>query len=238
VLHPADDWRSNVDATRVLLEALRQRPIPTAVLSSVKPYRVPPYRESWGGLTEDCPLYSDEPYAASKASQVHLCTSYATSYDLPVVAFRCSNLVAGAPCHGPRHGAWTWLCISAAIGRPLEIQGDGTQTRDLLNGNDVATACMAAIENAARLKGRVFNIGGGASNRLSILDAATRLHEWSGTPVTYAPRRRMDDDHVFACYAAFLRETGWRPLVSADQTIECVYHWACDNRDELRALYA
>jgi CDP-paratose 2-epimerase len=237
VVHPDDDWRSNVDATRVLLEALRQRPIPTVVLSSVKPYRVPVYRDSWGGLTEDAPLEPDEPYAASKAAQSMLAMAYAKSYDLPVVTFRCSNLYGPAPCHGPRHGWLTWFAISAAIGRPIEVQGTGAQTRDMLHGDDVASACRLAIEHAQRLKGRVFNLGGGAQNRISVNTAADRLSTWGGVDIVHAPARAMDDMHVFACTAAFLRETGWRPLVGVMDGMRSVFEWAKSNADELRALY-
>lgn len=239
VIHPDDDWRSNVDATRVLLEALRLRPLPTVVLSSVKPYYVPTYRESWTGLTEEYPLEPDEPYAASKAAQSMLAIAYAKSYGIPVVTFRCSNLYGPAPCHGPRHGWLTWFAISAAIGRPIEVQGNGSQSRDMLHGDDVFAACMLAIEHADRLKGRVFNLGGGASNRISVFNAAKALNELVGGNLEniHAPPRAMDDLHVFANSGAFLKETGWRPLVGVNDGIRTVYEWAKANADDLRGLY-
>lgn len=238
VIHPDDDWRSNVDATRVLLEALRKRPLPTVVLSSVKPYYVPIYRDSWSGLTEYAPLEPDEPYAASKAAQSMLAMAYAKSYDIPVVTFRCSNLYGPAPCHGPRHGWLTWFAISAAIGRPLEVQGTGEQTRDMLHGDDVYSACMLALENAQRLAGRVFNLGGGASNRISVTSAAHTLARLGEVPIASGPARAMDDLHVWANSGAFLRETGWRPLVGVQDGMRSVFAWAKANADELRALYA
>jgi CDP-paratose 2-epimerase len=238
VLNPDDDWRSNVDATRVLLEALRKHPIPTVVLSSVKPYAVPDDIEARGGLREDDVLVPDEPYAASKAAQSMLAMAYARSYDLPVVTFRCSNLASSAPCHGPRHGAWTWLAICAAIGRPLEIQGDGLQSRDVLAGDDVYEACMLALSNARTLAGEVFNLGGGASNRISIVDAVALLKEWQpSAEVRHAPARAMDDKHVFASYAKFNRATDWRPRVEVRVLLRQIFEWACANRDELRQLY-
>lgn len=238
VLNPDDDWRSNVDATRVLLEALRKHPVPTVVLSSVKPYAVPHDIVARGGLREDDQLYSDEPYAASKASQVHLCTAYARSYDLPIVTFRCSNLYGPAPCHGPRHGWLTWFAICAAIGRPLEVQGTGKQTRDMLHADDVYAACVAAIENARRLSGKVFNLGGGYSNRISVAEAAAELVAMAGTgEVRTAPARAMDDDHVFANTGAFLKQTGWRPLVGVRDGMRQVFEWAREHRYELTKLY-
>lgn len=237
VLNPDDDWRSNVDATRALLEAMRLRPVPAVVLSSVKPYAVPDDIVERGGLREDDPLIPDEPYAASKAAQSMLAMAYARSYDLPVVTFRCSNLYGPAPCHGPRHGWLTWFAISAAIGRSIEVQGSGRQTRDMLHGDDVYSACTLAIENAQRLKGRVFNLGGGSHNRISVATAATTLARAGGVEIVNAPARAMDDLHVFANSGAFKKETGWSPAVGVYDGVESVFEWAKANADELRALY-
>ncbi len=237
VINPDDDWQSNVDATRVLLEALRKHPKPTAILSSVKPYRVPSDIIERGGLREDDVLEPDEPYAASKAAQSMLAMAYARSYDLPIVTFRCSNLYGPAPCHGPRHGWMTWFAISAAIGRPIQVQGSGNQTRDMLHADDVYTACMAALENADRLKGRVFNLGGGANNRISVIEAAQLLHELTGVEIVRGPARAMDDDHVFANYGAFLKETEWRPLVGVKEGLMSVLEWAQEHREDLAKIY-
>jgi CDP-paratose 2-epimerase len=192
----------------------------------------------WTGLKEADVLVPDEPYAASKAAQSMLAMAYARSYDIPVVTFRCSNLYGPAPCHGPRHGWLTWFAISAAIGRPIEVQGTGEQTRDMLHADDVYSACMLALESADRLKGRVFNLGGGASNRISVADAASQLAAMGGVDIVHAPARAMDDLHVFANTGAFLRETGWRPLVGVQDGMRSVFEWAKANADELRALYA
>jgi CDP-paratose 2-epimerase len=237
VENPASDWRSNVDATRVLLEALRLHPLPTVVFSSVKPYYVPDDIEARGGLREEDPLIPDEAYAASKASQSMLAMSYARSYGVPAVTFRCSNLFSDAPSHGPRHNWGVWFAISAAIGRPLTVQGNGLQTRDMLFGSDIFSACMLAIEHAQRLRGRVFNLGGGASNRISIIEAATMLAQLGGVEIKSAPARAMDDLHVFVHGGAWLKETGWRPQTEVRDGLRQVFEWAKANSDELRKLY-
>ena len=235
VTEPNDDWERNVDATRVLLEALRKTPKPTVVLSSVKPYRVDPLPPS--GLDESVPLEPDEPYAASKAAQSMLCMAYAKSYDLPIVTFRCSNLYGPAPCHGPRHGWLTWFCISAAIGRPIEVQGTGEQSRDMLYADDVYNACMVALENASRLKGEVFNIGGGKNNQITVSTAAELLRNRTGVEIKKGPPRAMDDDHVFVNYGKFLKATGWRPYVNVEQGISNVLKWAQINKSALEEIY-
>lgn len=256
--HPDDDWVSNVDATKVLLDALRECPKPTVILSSVKPYRTTFPREpnEWyaandgkgqppqdnqmrnhGGLKEDDPLEPDEPYAASKAAQSMLAMAWARTYDLPVVTLRCSNLYGPGACHGPRHGWLTWFCISAAIGRPLEVQGGGGQARDMLHGSDVYRACEAALSNARRLAGKVFNVGGGAPNVISVREAAERLRERSGCEIVEGPGRRHEDQLVFVDHSAFTEATGWRPLVGVAAGMAGTYEWAREHAEELRAVY-
>ena len=266
VTDPHDDWQSNVDATRNLLEALRIAPTPTVVLSSVKPYRVlceapclacngskssgssylghggGPCPECRGlgyrGLREEDPLDPDEPYAASKAAQSMLCVAYARSYKVPVVTLRCSNLYGPAACHGPRHGWVTWFCIAAAIGHPIAIQGDGEQTRDILHATDVHDACRRSLLMAGELRGRIFNIGGGHINRVSVRSVISQLQTLGADLKTVdAEARRLDDRHVFADHGAFTRATGWTPTVSAAHGVREVYRWAVANANALRTIY-
>jgi CDP-paratose 2-epimerase len=236
---PDDDWRSNVDATRAILEGLRKtkRRIPMVALSSVKPYRVDPARMP---VDEDTPLEPDEPYAASKAAQSMLCMAYARQYDLPVTVLRCSNLYADAPCHGPRHGWLTWFCIAAAIGRPIEIQGDGSQRRDMLFTDDVSAGIDAALANIEAMRGQVYNMGGGPANVISVRDAVAEIGRVLGREgeVVFAPRRKNDDDIFVTDTRKLYAVTGWTARVSPYQGIVRVLAWAHENRDALRAVYA
>lgn len=238
LVDPVDDWRSNVDATRLLLEAVRRQPRPTIVLSSVKPYRVP--RDLGSGLREDHLLEPDEPYAASKAAQSLLCQAYARSYGVPVTVFRCSNLYGPAPCHGPRHGWITWFCIAAAIGRPIEVQGTGEQSRDILHAGDVAAAvdlALADLCGGGRLRGEVCNLGGGYRNVVSVNQVAKLLQELAGAEVKRGPARAMDDDRVFADSGKFRDLTGWEPRIYSLDGVREVLAWAQANKTALAKLY-
>jgi CDP-paratose 2-epimerase len=239
VTAPADDWERNVEGTRTLVDALRECPKPTVVLSSVKPYRVPAEKFAMrGGLTEEAVLEPDEPYAASKAAQTMLTMAYARSYGLPIVTFRCSNLYGPAPCHGPRHGWLTWLAISAAIGRPLRVEGTGDQLRDMLHANDVTSAVLAAIEHMNNIKGEAFNVGGGHENLISVNQAARILQEATGARIVNAPARAMDDQCVYVNYGKIHRAIGWAPKASVLGGLRDVLAWAQRNRDELAKLYS
>lgn len=235
--NPADDWSRNAEATRTLLDALRIFPRPTSVFSSIKPYWVPPRSNMGAGLDEGSLVSCDEPYAASKLASSMLTQAYARSYDLPVVTLRFSNLYGGGAPHGPRHGWLTWFCVSAAIDRPLIVQGTGNQARDMLFESDIYTACLVSLERATELRGEIFNVGGGKDNIISINDAALTLHDLTGVDLHQGEPRKLDDDLVFVNYEKFKRATGWMPLVDVRDGLKRVLLWAQENKADLAKIY-
>lgn len=242
---PLDDWRRNVDGTLALLEALRKHPKPTVVLSSVKPYglgsltaleRATRFELSGAGVSESFPLLPDEPYAASKAAQSLIAQAYARSYSLPLTVFRCSNLYGPAACHGARHGWLTYFCIQAALGRPIEIQGKGNQTRDMLFWSDVLTACEAAWKAGG--SGLILNLGGGRYNTMSPLSAVATLRSLGASIETVSGPGRVYEDELFVTdTAAALYALEWQPRVNVEDGIAQIYEWACANRKRLERVY-
>jgi CDP-paratose 2-epimerase len=250
-IDPTDDWLSNAEATRVLLEKLRSLPnkIPLVALSSVKPYKVDtiPFhsketRYEWNlikGINENFPLGPDEPYAASKMAQSALCMAYARTYDMPIVCFRCSNLYGAAPSHGPRHGWLTWFCLSAALGRKIEIQGTGLQVRDMLFSDDVSSAAFAAFEHMEKLTGSVYNIGGGIDNSVSVLEAVELLKQLSGRKIgiSYGQGRKNEDQIFITDFSKFNSLVDWSPKVSVIEGMNKILRWAEQNKEELIKMY-
>lgn len=248
---PCDDWHSNVDATRAILEALRRlgpdKAPPTVMLSSVKPYDVSDVsRVAATGVDESFPMAADEPYAASKLAQSAIAQAYARSYGLPITVIRCSNLYGPAPCHGPRHGWLTWFCIAAALDLPIRLEGTGRQQRDVLFTSDITLMIRAVLRAGDRTRGRVLNAGGGRPALLSVNDAAvaiTQLLVEKGRP---APRfvtagGRDHDDAIFCTdHRALTTACGWFPLVKPfgpEGGINQILDWALANEAELRELY-
>jgi len=234
---PLDDWQRNVDGTIALLEALRKTPKPTVVLSSVKPYGLGGIDSH--GVDERFPLEPDEVYAASKASQSMACMAYARSFDIPLVTYRCSNLFGNAAPHGARHGWLTWFCIRAALGWPIEIQGDGSQRRDMLFASDVAEAALLGWENIEKLSGKVFNLGGGPANVISVAGAYDILRQFgSKSPSRQGPGRKHEDQLFVTDTTALRNAIGWLPRVSTPIGMRVIYDWARENSARLAQIYA
>jgi CDP-paratose 2-epimerase len=257
-IDPVDDWMSNVESTRNILEKLRKLDIkiPMVVLSSVKPYKVDDIPVSinssrtsymwsddrvshiWNGINEKNVMEPDEPYAASKMAQSALCMAYARTYGLPVMVFRCSNLYGPAPSHGPRHGWLTWFCLSAVLEREIEIQGNGFQVRDMLFSDDVSSAVLTAFEHINQTKGNVYNIGGGFQNSISVLEAVNLIEK------IYKPIKRKQgtgrkhEDLIFITdYSKFNNATGWKPQINVETGITKIIKWAETNKDIVKKIY-
>jgi UDP-glucose 4-epimerase len=100
--------------------------------------------------------------------------------------------------------------------RPLEIHGDGHQSRDFTYIDNVVEAnCLAA--QAPEASGQAFNVGCGA--RVSLLQIVERLEQLLGYELTrrHAPTRAGDVPHTLADIDRAKRVLGYSPLVEFDE---------------------
>ena len=106
----------------------------------------------------------------------------------------------------PRFILWGWR------GQPLEVHGDGTQSRDFTYIDNVVEANLLAGE-APDASGEVFNIGCG--ERTSLLEVIGMLESIVGRPLVrnHSPSRGGDVPHTLADVSKAKRLMGYTPLV-------------------------
>jgi UDP-glucose 4-epimerase len=213
----------NIDATQKLLEAARDARLPKLVYSS---------SSSVYGNANQMPMSEDalpsplSPYGVTKLAAEQLCNLYHFNYGLPVVSLRYFTV------YGPRQRpdmAFHKFVRAGLRGEPIEIYGDGHQTRDFTFVDDAVEANLAAMRYAKPWG--VFNVGGGANVGLQ---AVIHLIESAlGQPLRaqFRPAVHGDvrDTHADTRRAAF--ELGWRAAVSVEDGIPAEVAW-------LRQLYA
>ena len=251
---PFADFRTNVHGTLALLEELRRLDEPPFLLftSTNKVYGALPDLElrrrgtRWepvdpairaNGLSETRPLDFCTPYGCSKGAADQYVLDYAKSYGLATVVFRMS-CIYGPHQHGNEDQGWVaHFALRALEGRPITLYGDGAQVRDILYVDDLVDAMQLAREHAGTLAGKAFNMGGGAANAVSLLQVVERLRAL-GSPVevTFAEERPGDQRYYVADTGRFAAETGWSPLVDADDGIERLHRWLAAERVGLRAV--
>ncbi|HUK94736.1 MAG TPA: NAD-dependent epimerase/dehydratase family protein [Gaiellaceae bacterium] len=129
-------------------------------------------RRVYGPTTEKRWLYAD-----SKAMDEHLALSYHLERGLDAVIVRLFNTV------GPRQSGQYGMVIPrfverALSGEPLEVHGDGTQTRSFCHVADTVRA-LAGLMDAGSISGEIFNVG--SSERVRIIDLAERVKQATGS---------------------------------------------------------
>jgi len=247
VLDPREDFEINALGTFNALEAARAAGThPIFIYTSTnKVYggmehtgvREGPVRYSFKdlplGVSETQPLDFHSPYGCSKGAGDQYVRDYARIYDLPAVVFRQSAI------YGPRQfgiedqGWLAFFAISAALGQPITIYGDGKQVRDVLYIDDLARLFELAVERIDRARGEVYNIGGGPEFTLSVwTEAGPLLETVSGRQfaVRYADWRPGDQRIYVSDIRKAERELGWRPMVKPVDGLERMWQWIVENK--------
>src|SRR4029450_1297505 len=182
VADPRTDFDINALGTLNLLEAARlcgRRP--TIVFSStnkvyggIEDIAVVEERDRYclrdfpNGIPETQPLDFHSPYGCSKGAADQYVRDYARIYGLKTVVFRQSSIY-GPRQFGVEDQGWAaHLVIAAVLGRPIMIYGDGKQVREMLYVDDLVAAYLTALDRIDTVSGRIYNIGGGQQNTISV----------------------------------------------------------------------
>ncbi len=153
------------------------------------------------------------PYGASKLIGEHYCANFARHYGLETVSLRYFNVFGPRQDPNSEYAAVIARFILAGRrGEPLEVHGDGKQTRDFTYVANVVDANLAAAE-APGVAGEVFNVACG--ERLAVLEIATCLEEilGRGLPRRHTPPRRGDVRDTQADISRARARLGYAPAI-------------------------
>jgi UDP-glucose 4-epimerase len=169
-------------------------------------------------------------YAATKAMDEFLALALHDERGLDAVIARLFNTVG--PRQSGQYGNVIPRFVAAALAdRPLEVHGDGTQTRCFCHVSDSVRA-LAALMDEPATAGGVFNVG--STDRISIVDLAKRVIELTGSSselvfVPYGQVYGQGIDEMFHRAPAIDRidaAVGWRPTRSLEQIVADVVAYA------------
>ncbi|MEO6350278.1 MAG: NAD-dependent epimerase/dehydratase family protein [Candidatus Limnocylindrales bacterium] len=116
------------------------------------------------------------PYAASKLAAESYALAHAASFGMDVLAFRFFNVFGPLQAAGHAYAAVVPAFIDAALaGRPLQVHGDGRQTRDFTFVETVATVITEAITRRVCSERPVNLAFGSRVSLLELIDVLSRL---------------------------------------------------------------
>jgi CDP-paratose 2-epimerase len=185
------------------------------------------------GTSEEQPLDFHSPYGCSKGAADQYARDYARIYGLRTVVFRMS-CIAGARQFGNEDQGWVaHFLYSALRGTPITIYGNGKQVRDVLCVDDLVRAMDAARHLPPSPNGRIYNIGGGPQNAVSLLELMQLIERMTGRTfdLSYDQPRPGDQLYYVTNYSKFEHDSGWKPEISPEGTLERIYEFWNKNRD-------
>jgi CDP-paratose 2-epimerase len=176
-------------------------------------------------------------YGASKVAADFFCQEYADAFGLPIIVNRC-GVIAGEGQFGVIGQGWlTFWAMCCLLGRPLTYFGHkGKQVRDVLFIEDLCTLVRTQIDRLEGLAGRVWNVGGGRLNSLSLVEATTLMERLVNKRIIASHReepRKGDVVIYITDNTEITSDLGWKPNVSLEQGSERIVRWVSDNRSAL-----
>jgi len=214
IVNPIAYNNVNVHGTLLLLKLAKENKVKRVVYAS---------SSSVYGNTPELPKKETQlpapisPYAVSKLAGEYYCRMFTEIYGLETVCLRYFNVF------GPKQALESQYAvvipkfiISALKDEPLEIHGDGLQSRDFSYIENVVSANLLAM-NSKNAAGKVFNIA--CNKRYTILDVANTIGKILNKKLKYihtAPRIG-DVRHTLADISQAKKYLGYKVIVGFEE---------------------
>ena len=216
VARAAEDWlgthRVNLGGTIAVLDAARARGVPVVYASSAAVYGDCPDQP----IAETAPTRPLSAYGADKlGSELHAAVA-ARVFGVANVGLRFFNVYGPRQDPGsPYSGVISIFAGRLRRGEPVDVFGDGGQTRDFVEVADVVAALRAAMgwiaPKGAAPKAAVFNVCTGIATSIRALAAELAALEGGTAVIREGPPRPGDIRHSVGCPKAGRAALGLGP---------------------------
>jgi len=209
--------RDNIIATQRLLEQLKGSRLKRLVFAGSSSV----YGDAEAFPTRESALPRPvSPYGVTKLAAEHLAHLYTRNFGIPAVAVRYFTV------YGPRQRpdmAFARFMQALADGEPIEVYGDGEQTREFTYVSDAVEGTVKAA--SADVVGMVFNLGGGS--RVTVNKVLATLEEISDLKIRREnlPAAPGDPRHTGASINLARERLGWEPRVALREGMAKQWEW-------------
>ena len=168
---------------------------------------------------ESQPTAPISPYAATKVADEIYASVWNRLFGVETVGLRYFNVFGPRQDPKSEYAAVIPRFILWGVeGKPLQVHGDGTQSRDFTYIDNVVSAnLLAARAPAASVSGKSYNVGCGS--RTSLLEIIGMIEKMIGRTVKrkHSPSRVGDVPHTLADVGRAKQDMGYEPLVDFDE---------------------
>ena len=219
---------TNSEGTLNLLECMRTHECKKLVLASTSSL----YAGQKMPFTEDLAVNEPlSPYAASKKAGELMAYSYHKLYQMDVSVVRYFTVFG--PAGRPDMSIFRFIkWIDEGV--PIEMLGDGSQSRDFTYVDDIARGTIAAIQDVGY---EIINLGGGR-NPVSLNAIISKIEDLLGkkAKIDHKPFHVADLMETWADISKAKTLLGWEPQVSLEEGLERSAKWYIDNRHWLKLV--
>jgi nucleoside-diphosphate-sugar epimerase len=164
------------------------------------------------------------PYAASKKSAEVMAYAYHYLYEMDISV--CRYFTVYGPAGRPDMSIFRFIkWINAGV--PIQLNGDGEQSRDFTFVDDIARGTIAAIKPVGF---EIINLGGGGTP-VSLNSVIEKLESYLGKKavVQRNPFHKADIVTTRANIDKAMRLLSWKPKTSLDQGLKACVDWHLNN---------
>lgn len=176
-------------------------------------------------MDEEHPHDAITPYAASKSAADHIVHSYVQTFGIDAVTIRPFNNFGPRQNMGSYAGIIPIVVKRVLAGLPIEIHGDGEQTRDFIYAPDTADL-IVDVYDATLPTGSVLNVATGVETSVNALvKHMLAIMGVPDHPVVHTPPRAGDVRRHAAEVSRLVNAVGRRPPAMSDDALRATIEW-------------
>lgn len=197
------------------------------------------------GISEKFPLAGPRSmYGATKLAAELIALEYENMYGIKTIINRCGVIAGPWQMGKVDQGVFSLWMATHYFKKSLKyigFNGSGKQVRDLLHISDLFDLLDLQLKNIDGCTGKTFNVGGGLSCSLSLLETTSLCQEISGNTIKIEKAfedRPADLKYYVSDYSEIEKLVSWNPRKNPRDILSDIWNWIHENESELKKIFA
>jgi CDP-paratose 2-epimerase len=198
---------------------------------------------SANGIAENFPLEGARSfYGTTKLASELMITEYQEFFGLRAVINRCGVITGPYQMGKVDQGVIVLWMARHLWNKDIKYfgyGGTGKQVRDIMHVQDLFRLVDYQINNMDKVKGKLYNAGGGTENSVSLKELTTLCAGITGNKVgegSVKENRAGDIPLYISDNNLVEKDTGWSPKISPVEILGDIYEWMKKNENQLKPI--